>query len=206
MSEFFPMHTFDSFDIAIPSYSSAGTIEFTNTAISVQDENILSNSVCLLGSGTGFVCCKFDNDLKFEGSRVAGLILTAGHCISDVYTKKLDLIIQTNFNSDRKFDIAPSFAIPFLNFFDRNPVLSVSSIGTKYCVSNDLGLCLLMADDPSLYNEINTNPRNLSFDGKCVISGHPRKNSNSYIRPLIKKMNQLLQLSLIRLFITLDAK
>jgi hypothetical protein len=69
MFEFFPTHTFDSFDIVVPGYSSAQTIEFNSTTISVQGESILPNSVCLLGAGTGFMCCKFHNDFRFKGRR-----------------------------------------------------------------------------------------------------------------------------------------
>jgi hypothetical protein len=114
------------------------------------------------------------------------------------------LIIQINFTSDRKFDIA-SFAIPFLNFFDRSPIPSVSSIGTKYCVSNDLRLFLLIVDDPSLYNEININPQILSFNGKCVIPGHPRRLLNSYIYPASYQKNESIITSKFnQTFITLN--
>ena len=182
---------FDVCHVAIPSFIGSVPIPFfTSTERSIPGVNIWENFVCYLSvGGTGFVAAKCRGDWKFQYRQIAGLILTAAHCVIDILTDDFTREeVFATFNPERhspvSFEVVPLLSCTRL---PRKDTHYSETTQANYAISNDIAVCLLLGN-PDLLTEVNfiDADARLSQNSTVLISGHPLRNQqDSYIYPSV---------------------
>lgn len=187
---------FKSMNIIIPISFVASPITFQAT-LPASANDIPENSVCLFNnSSTAFVIGLPNTEILLQGIKVRALLLTAAHCVADVFTGELKNSsgFPVNFAPNRysqlplrSFNLCHGMNHPCLSSYSE-------STSQSYCVSSDLGLAIIVDSNPLPFlNKIIIDDEVLSQNDECLLIGHPQESETSLMYPAIASVLDLIE-------------
>ena len=195
MEEFYyPMHSFDAMDVTIPVGQDESGFIFEPIDIAIPGLNIQENCVMRLSTGgTGSIVAVPQNHITYQGKQISALLITAGHCVANVFTGKPFInTIEAVLGHKRGAGFPEYTVIHLVNFLKDHPTASRSySSHFRYCVPNDLALCLLLGSiDKTKLSPVIIDYSKRDFGEQTIVSGHPYFTDTGYIFPAGGTENQ----------------